>query len=176
MSTLDNLAALDLELREARLTMKKRIEEAFEKELAALEIRRDILAYQAREEGVPVTQIARVGLHTKATITAYRAIAHGEEYVKPVEQSAEEQDARLVRDGKSITFTPTADEIAPVLEKLGLDAPADACAVFTVTDGAITAVTPSMLPSGTLHPVVAMVMADGSKYARELVQFAEGDR
>lgn len=172
MSTLENLAALDLELREAKITLKKRIEEAFAKELGELEIRRDIAAYRAREEGVPVTKIAKEGMHTSATITAYRAIENGERYVKPAEATAAPTPFERYESG-AIRFTPNDADLAPVLERLGLDvADAPASAEFTVENGVVTPTPGTAAETAGVHPVVAMVMADGSPHARALIEFA----
>lgn len=173
--TLENLAALDMELREARLTMKKRIEEEFEKELAELAIRRDILAYKLREEGVPVTQISRIGLHTSATITAYKAIENGGRYYAPTDATGAAAPDRFTRaeGGDGIVFRPSVDELLAVANKIGFERDEDVPdeATFRVTDGVIQPLTERFV-NGLMHPVVALVMADGSAAGRELIEFA----
>lgn len=152
--------------------------EELERELEAIRVRFVQSVYAANTGGVPVTRIARDALGHQGTTATYDAIKEGSRYAAPVAE-AETLKAPSVferaADG-SIVFTPTATDVAPILAKLGFEpdaVPSDASATFTVTDGLISSTTPSILPSGTMNPIVAMVMADGSKHARALVEFAE---
>lgn len=175
---LEQLAAADTEYRNATVTLEKRIRAEAEEKLEQMKIRRDIIAYQAKSAGVPVTRISRDGLHTTATITGYNAIENGQRYAGGATQEAEAiaERARFELVDGNVAFTPDSVDLAPVLEKLGLGAdyvPEDATAAFAVDGGIITPITPAILPGGTMNPIVALVMADGSKHGRALVEFAE---
>lgn len=171
---LEKLAAADTEYRGAVLTLESRIRAEVEEKLHTLRVRRAILAHQTLQAGVPKKRIANVGLHTTATITAYQAIAEGEKYAGGDLADAAPADQRFQLRDNLIAFTPDADEVRAIAEKLELDTNLlPTGAEFTVTDGIITPSTPAITGSGQMHPIVAMVMADGSKHARALVEFAE---
>lgn len=81
---LAELADLDRAYKQAR----KEALAALEESLEPLAIRRGMKAYELREAGVPVTQIAEKGMGTKATRTAYDAIELGARFAVPVVRTA----------------------------------------------------------------------------------------
>jgi hypothetical protein len=124
-----------------------------------------------RDAEIPVTQIARDVLGHKGTVAAYRAIEEAERLLGRLDAANEsEQAASVTRNADgTFTYTPPAEDLAPVLAKLGLkpeDAPTSA--VFEVSDeGVVDPVTPRMGAEG-MHPVVALVMTGDKKHADAL--------
>lgn len=141
-------------------------------EVEAARVRWTQDAYATKEAGVPVTRLARDAMGHTGTTAAYAAINEGARYAAPIaEQTADEGPFERV-DDSIIRFTPDAADLAPVLARLDMDAEtAPTSAEFLVADGVVVPTGAGAHRAG-IHPVVAMVMADGSKYARALVEFA----
>ena|SRR5690606_3782348 len=148
--------------------------ERYDADIEPLRLRWLESAVATRDAGIPVTQIARDILGHKGTVAVYQAIAEGERLKQVDEQmTAEAEGGRIVVVDGDYLYTPTPDELAPILEKLGLDADSPhTSASFQVKEGRVIAVTPRMTDEG-MHPVVALVTAAGSEHAQRLIEYAE---
>lgn len=148
--------------------------ERYDADIEPLRLRWLESAVATRDAGIPVTQIARDILGHKGTVAVYQAISEGERLKRvDVQMTAQTDDQRIVAVDDGYLYTPTPDELAPILEKLGLSADSPhTSASFQVKGGRVIAVTPRMTDEG-MHPVVALVMAAGSEHAQRLIEFAE---
>ena len=178
--TLARLAEADLAYKNAKLTIRQRIREEEERKLEHLRIARSVLAYQAKEEGYFVTVIARDGLHTKATVTAYEAIAEGEQYtVKRGEFTGAVQEIQSGPAG-TVRVTPPQGVIVPLLRLLNIDeqtfaeTPELQYADFEVDQMSetISPVTEAYSERFGRHPVVALVMAEDPTYRQRIWEWA----
>lgn len=153
--------------------LERRTKEFLEKERASLNFLRGRVAslfLAAATAGVPKTRLAKEVLGQKGTVLTYELIEEGLALAERTSESTQADGPFARSSGGVITYTPVAGELAGVLEKLGLDAEsAPKSADFTVKDGKVAAVTPAF-GEGGMHPVVALVMADGSKHAKALIE------
>lgn len=178
----------DYEYRTLREAAEQEIRDLVEKRVEAAKARRDVLVYQARQgkSPIPVLRIAREGLSTTATITAYQAIENGKLYAEPaaaktVEASGDNPaPAEFVRTGPtSFRVTPGVNEVATILGMIGMDKAAYEAseqlqsAEFELSDGALVNVTPAFDPQTGRHPVVALVQAPSSQYGQSVRKWAE---
>lgn len=186
--TLASIREADYEYRTLREAAEREIRDLVEKRVEAAKARRDVLVYQARQgkNPIPVLRIAREGLSTTATITAYQAIENGKLYAEPaavrgVEATeASHATAEFVRTGPtSFRVTPSAGEVATILGMIGLDkADYEASeqlqsAEFELSNGALVSLTPAFDPQMGRHPVVALVQAPSSQYGQSVRKWAE---
>lgn len=179
----------DYEYRTLREAAEQEIRDLVEKRVEAAKARRDVLVYQARQgkSPIPVLRIAREGLSTTATITAYQAIENGKLYAEPaatksVEASGDSSTPadEFVRTGPtSFRVTPSVSEVATILGMIGMDEAAYEAseqlqsAEFELSDGALVNVTPAFDPQTGRHPVVALVQAPSSQYGQSVRKWAE---
>ncbi|MEV5068915.1 hypothetical protein MRBLMI12_000471 [Microbacterium sp. LMI12-1-1.1] len=175
---LAQLRTADQEWRDAKETLRERLEAELQKQLEALEVKRNILAYQCKQADIPVTHISNDGLDTSATITAYQAIKAGALYAPTEAPAAASKE--FVASAGSVIVTPPEAVLAPLLPRLGIDAPyaelnaelASATFDVDVETGIVTAITNGWNEGhGVRHPVVALVSADAA-YRQQIVEWA----
>ncbi|MGO2188860.1 MAG: hypothetical protein ACTH4Y_11530 [Microbacterium gubbeenense] len=77
--TLEDLQTADKNWRIAKGTLEAQLRAELERRILELRAERDKVAYRLARQGIPKTRIAKEGLGTSATITAYEAIKHGAE-------------------------------------------------------------------------------------------------
>jgi hypothetical protein len=101
---LKTIADLDNTYREAKKSIEAEIRRQTATKLTLLRAERDKEVYLARQEGLSIRKIA-AALHTKATATAYEAIAAGAEHAEIV---LDKEFAHLT-GGKFIITPPRTD-------------------------------------------------------------------
>lgn len=159
----------------AKQDLDQRIQELVAKEQVAVTLLRGRVAtsfHNAVKAGVPKTTLAKEVMEQKGTVLTYQLIQEGADLAGRT-VNPEANAAPFVKGGAGVvTYTPTDEEFTAAATKLGLDAEtAPRSAEFKVKNGRVTAVTEAF-GEGGMHPVVALVMADGSKHAKALVEFA----
>ena len=144
-------------------------------ELEPLEARWGMDVYALVKSGLSKPFIAREVLGQKGTVAIYKAYEKGAMYagaVAPVEGFAKFNDMLTREEDGAFVFTPPAEELAKVVATLGIQPDAaPTSGRFVVERGrvATAADQAAFLPSGEMDPVVAMVMADGSRWAAQIL-------
>ncbi|MDF2506301.1 MAG: hypothetical protein K0Q52_160 [Microbacterium sp.] len=182
---LQAVAEADNEYRELKSTLETRLRAQLRKELDAALVRRNIRAAEAKAAEISVTKIANIGLHTKATVTAYQAIADGERYLeKPA--SADEIVAPVAKEFEAVgkhgqfRITPSNAEVLPILTVLSISeetyagdaALQSAVFQYDAEKGTIAPVTEAFVPSVGRHPVVALVTQPDSIFGKRARNWA----
>lgn len=180
-AAIERLSAANKELRRAKSSIRRRVdaavrqavEEAMRTELADLEREHDLLAYQAREAGAPVSRIAHDGMHTTYRTAAYEAIARGEQFAPTAIKHRE----FAWTDAGHLQVTPVAEALRPLLSLIDMDPEVFAAnevlhsAVFDISQGGLMPLTPSFDETFGRHPVVAL--ATDPTYRAQILEWVE---
>lgn len=176
---LDALQAASEIYRRRRHTLEEELREELRNRLTAYRTQRDVIAARARDLNVPITKIgARMGTTNRHTV--YEAIANGRRYdpdnlaLLPDMKAAVSE---FVLEGDVLTVTPEPSElesILPSLDTTALEAGQHYSAQFAVdADGRLDALTEPWTERGGTNPVIALVAAPGSAYAKRLREWLE---